>query len=92
MACLPILFLMAGGLLIFDSNIVPVGRDQKQHVEVTRDIAIKFIQSLRRNFCRPGTANRAEVAVVPRHGRREDEQSYNNTIEILATKSTSEKK
>ena len=34
--------LMAADILAFDSNVVPVGRDQKQHVEVTRDIAIKF--------------------------------------------------
>src|SRR5439155_21068539 len=34
--------LMAADILIYDSNIVPVGRDQKQHVEMTRDIAIKF--------------------------------------------------
>ena len=34
--------LMAADILIYDSNVVPVGRDQKQHVEVTRDIAIKF--------------------------------------------------
>src|ERR1700757_4747398 len=34
--------LMAADILIYDSNLVPVGRDQKQHVEMTRDIAIKF--------------------------------------------------
>ncbi len=33
---------MAADILIYDSNVVPVGRDQKQHVEVTRDIAVKF--------------------------------------------------
>ena len=34
--------LMAADILIYDSNVVPVGRDQKQHLEITRDIAIKF--------------------------------------------------
>ena len=33
---------MAADILIYDSNVVPVGQDQKQHVEITRDIAIKF--------------------------------------------------
>ena len=38
--------LMAADILIYDSNVVPVGKDQKQHVEVTRDIAIKFNETL----------------------------------------------
>ena len=37
--------LMASDILIYDSNLVPVGKDQKQHVEMTRDIAIKFNQA-----------------------------------------------
>src|SRR4029077_12784040 len=45
--------LMAGDILIYDSNIVQVGRDQKQHVEVTRDIAIKFNQTYGETFIIP---------------------------------------
>ena len=43
--------LMASDILIYDSNVVPVGRDQKQHVEVARDIAIKFNQDIWDNVC-----------------------------------------
>jgi tryptophanyl-tRNA synthetase len=42
--------LMAADILIYDSNVVPVGRDQKQHVEVTRDIAMKFNEQYGRTF------------------------------------------
>src|SRR5580765_3111478 len=45
--------LMAADILLYDSNIVPVGRDQKQHVEVTRDIAIKFNEAYGPTFVVP---------------------------------------
>ena len=45
--------LMAADILIYDSNVVPVGRDQKQHVEVTRDIAIKFNETYGETFVIP---------------------------------------
>ena len=45
--------LMAADILIYDSNVVPVGRDQKQHVEVTRDIAIKFNEIYGQTFVIP---------------------------------------
>src|SRR5678816_1149861 len=57
--------LMAADILIFDSNIVPVGRDQKQHVEVTRDIAIKFNEAYGPTFIIPEPQIKAEVAKVP---------------------------
>ena len=57
--------LMAADILIYDSNIVPVGRDQKQHVEVTRDIAIKFNEVYGPVFVIPEPQIRDEVAVVP---------------------------
>src|SRR6202035_2843728 len=57
--------LMAGDLFIFDFNIVPVGRDQKQHVEVTRDIAMKFNDAYGQTFVIPEPQIRNEVAVVP---------------------------
>ena len=49
--------LMAADILIYDSNVVPVGRDQKQHVEMTRDIAVKFNENLRPDVRHPRTAN-----------------------------------
>ena len=57
--------LMAADILLYDSNVVPVGRDQKQHVEVTRDIAIKFNEAYGPTFVIPEPRIREEVAVVP---------------------------
>src|SRR5438105_6210659 len=55
--------LMAADILIYDSNIVPVGRDQKQHVEMTRDMAIKFNETYGQTFVIPDPQIREEVAV-----------------------------
>src|SRR5213083_2962442 len=57
--------LMAADILIYDSNIVPVGRDQKQHVEMTRDIAIKFNELYGQTFVIPQPEIRTAVAKVP---------------------------
>src|SRR5881397_3529295 len=57
--------LMAADILIYDSNVVPVGQDQKQHVEVTRDIAIKFNEQYGETFVLPEARIRAAVAKVP---------------------------
>src|SRR5213080_3654004 len=57
--------LMAADILIYDSNIVPVGQDQKQHVEITRDIAIKFNEQYGETFILPEPKIRTEVAKVP---------------------------
>ena len=56
--------LMASDILIYDSNVVPVGRDQKQHVEVTRDIAGKFNQTYGETFVIPEPRIRDEVAAA----------------------------
>jgi len=55
--------LMAADILLYDTNAVPVGRDQKQHVEMTRDIAIKFNQTYGETFVIPESVIRDEVAV-----------------------------
>ena len=57
--------LMAADILIYDSNLVPVGRDQKQHVEVTRDIAIKFNEAYGQTFVVPEPRIREETAACP---------------------------
>jgi|TARA_B100001250_G_scaffold234123_1_gene200986 tryptophanyl-tRNA synthetase len=75
--------LMAADILIYDSNIVPVGRDQKQHVEVTRDIAIKFNQTYGETFVIPEPQIRDSVAVVPGTDGQKMSKSYDNTIEIF---------
>jgi tryptophanyl-tRNA synthetase len=75
--------LMAADILIYDSNLVPVGRDQKQHVEVTRDIAIKFNELYGTTFVIPEPQIRDEVAVVPGTDGQKMSKSYGNTIEIF---------
>jgi tryptophanyl-tRNA synthetase len=75
--------LMAADILIYDSNIVPVGLDQKQHVEVTRDIAIKFNEQYGQTFVIPEPQIRSEVAKVPGLDGEKMSKSYGNTIEIF---------
>ena len=84
--------LMAADILIFDSNIVPVGRDQKQHVEVTRDIAIKFNETYGQTFVLPEPQIRSEVAVVPGTDGQKMSKSYGNTIEIFGEEKAVRKK
>jgi tryptophanyl-tRNA synthetase len=74
---------MAADILIYDSNVVPVGRDQKQHVEVTRDIAIKFNEIYGETFVVPEPQIREAVAVVPGLDGQKMSKSYGNTIEIF---------
>ena len=84
--------LMAADILIYDSNIVPVGRDQKQHVEVTRDVAIKFNQQYGETFVIPEPQIRESVAVVPGTDGQKMSKSYGNTIEIFGDEKTMRKK
>jgi tryptophanyl-tRNA synthetase len=84
--------LMAADILIYDSNIVPVGRDQKQHVEMTRDIAIKFNETYGRIFVIPEPQIREEVAVVPGADGQKMSKSYGNTIEIFGDEKALRKK
>jgi len=84
--------LMAADILLYDSNIVPVGRDQKQHVEVTRDIAIKFNLAYGETFIIPEPQIREEVAVVPGIDGQKMSKSYGNTIEIFGDEKTLRKK
>ncbi len=75
--------LMAADILAVRSDLVPVGRDQKQHVEVTRDIAQKFNNTFGPVFKIPEPAIREDVAVVPGVDGQKMSKSYNNTIEIF---------
>jgi tryptophanyl-tRNA synthetase len=84
--------LMAADILIYDSNIVPVGRDQKQHVEMTRDIAMKFNEIYGQTFVIPEPQIRDEVAVVPGIDGQKMSKSYGNTIEIFGDEKTLRKK
>ncbi len=75
--------LMAADILIYQSNVVPVGRDQKQHVEVTRDIALKFNNLFGEVFTIPEPSISDEVAVVPGLDGQKMSKSYNNTIDLF---------
>lgn len=75
--------LMAADILIVQSNVVPVGRDQKQHVEVTRDIAAKFNNQFGDVFTIPEPSIRDSVAVVPGIDGQKMSKSYGNTLEIF---------
>jgi len=75
--------LMAADILAVQSNVVPVGRDQKQHVEVTRDLAIRFNNAFGDVFTIPEPSIRESVAVVPGVDGQKMSKSYDNTIEIF---------
>lgn len=75
--------LQAADILIFDSDIVPVGADQKQHIEVTRDIAGYFNNTYKEIFTLPDDHIIESVAVVPGIDGRKMSKSYGNTIEIF---------
>jgi len=84
--------LMAADILIYDSNLVPVGRDQKQHVEMTRDIAIKFNLQYGQTFVIPEPQIREEVAVVPGTDGQKMSKSYGNTVDIFGDEKLLRKK
>src|SRR5262245_52163653 len=84
--------LMAADILIYDSNVVPVGRDQKQHVEMTRDMATKFNETYGQTFVIPEPQIREEVAVVPGTDGQKMSKSYGNTIEIFGDEKALRKK
>ncbi|MBN2301096.1 MAG: tryptophan--tRNA ligase [Lentisphaerae bacterium] len=75
--------LMAADILAYQSNLVPVGKDQKQHVEVTRDIAVKFNNQFGEVFTIPEPSIRESVAVVPGLDGEKMSKTYNNHIELF---------
>ncbi len=84
--------LMAADILIYDSNVVPVGRDQKQHIEVTRDLATKFNEQYGDTLVIPEPQIRDQVAVVPGIDGQKMSKSYGNTIDIFADEKTVRKR
>ncbi len=76
--------LQAADILIFDSNLVPVGKDQKQHLEVTRDVAKKMNDRYGEDLLVvPEPRIREETATVPGLDGRKMSKSYDNTIDIF---------
>ncbi len=84
--------LMAADILLYDSSLVPVGRDQKQHLEVARDIAIKFNQTYGETFVIPEPMIREAAAVVPGTDGQKMSKSYGNTIDIFSEEKAARKK
>lgn len=80
--------LMAADILLFQSNIVPVGKDQKQHLEIARDIAMKFNYAYGEVFTLPEPQIDENVAVIPGVDGQKMSKSYHNTIEIFTDKDT----
>ena len=77
--------LMAADILIQDADVVPVGSDQKQHVEYARDTAIKFNNTFGETFKLPEPLILKEVAIVPGIDGRKMSKSYGNTIPLFGT-------
>ena len=84
--------LQAADILIFNSHLVPVGADQKQHIEVTRDIAMRFNNTYGEVFTIPEAHIIESVAVVPGIDGRKMSKSYENTIEIFEPEKQVKKK
>lgn len=83
--------LMAADILIQDTDVVPVGQDQKQHVEIARDTAEKFNRIFGETFKLPEPLILKEVAIVPGIDGRKMSKSYGNTIPLFATDAEIEK-
>lgn len=76
--------LMAADILAYDSTLVPVGRDQKQHLEITRDVAVKFNLTFQSDvFILPEEYIVESTAVVPGIDGQKMSKSYNNTIGLF---------
>jgi len=84
--------LMAIDILIYQSNIVPVGKDQKQHVEMTRDLAIKFNRTYGETFTIPEPSILPGVDTVQGLDGRKMSKSYDNTLELFAEEKSLRKK
>jgi tryptophanyl-tRNA synthetase len=77
--------LMAADILLYDSDVVPVGKDQKQHLELTRDWAGKFNRTYGGEFLKlPRPMTRDETAVIPGRDGQKMSKTYGNTIDLFA--------
>ncbi len=83
--------LMAADILLYQSNAVPVGKDQKQHLEVTRDLALKFNATFGETFVVPEAEIDDDLAVIPGVDGQKMSKSYGNTIDIFTDRKTLKK-
>ena len=84
--------LMAADILIYDSHVVPVGKDQKQHLEITRDLALRFNHLYGETLVVPEAIIEDQVAVIPGLDGQKMSKSYDNTIEIFGAEKPLRKK
>lgn len=84
--------LMAADILIYDSDVVPVGKDQKQHVEMTRDIAVRMNNLYGPIFKIPEPSILPTVATIPGLDGQKMSKSYDNTIELFLEEKALKKK
>ena len=84
--------LMAADILIYDSDLVPVGKDQKQHIEVTRDLVIKFNETYGNTLKLPEPSIQEHTAVVPGLDGEKMSKSYGNTVGLFEEEAAMRKK
>ena len=84
--------LMAADILIYDSDIVPVGKDQKQHIEMTRDLAGKMNEQFGQIFKLPEARINSEAQVVPGLDGQKMSKSYGNNIDIFGDEKETRKR
>src|SRR5437660_4865947 len=75
--------LMAADILIYDSDIVPIGKDQKQHIEITRDLAVKMNETFDQIFKLPEPRIQPATETVPGIDGQKMSKSYGNNIDIF---------
>ena len=78
--------LMAADILLFGGEVVPVGKDQKQHLEMTRDIAVRFNATYGETFIIPEALIEEDIGLIPGIDGQKMSKSYDNTIEIFCDK------
>src|SRR5213595_3557213 len=84
--------LMAADILIYDSDAVPVGKDQKQHVEITRDLAVKINETYGQVFKLPEPRINPDTQVVPGLDGQKMSKSYGNNIDIFGDEKETRKR
>ena len=84
--------LMAADILIYDPDVVPVGKDQKQHLEMTRDIAVKINEPYGQIFKLPEPRIHAATETVPGLDGQKMSKSYGNTIDIFGDEKETRKR
>jgi tryptophanyl-tRNA synthetase len=84
--------LMAADILIYETDVVPVGKDQKQHIEITRDLAMKMNEQYGHVFKLPEARIRGATETVPGIDGQKMSKSYGNTIDIFGDEKETRKR